>query len=55
MSDMRYREFTLRGRVYSGNESHARHSVYWSIGASPYDSDILIDEIQIEGEDEPAN
>lgn len=50
--EMAYRSFVMRGRVYSGNESHARHSVYWAINSSPYDTDILIDDIEIETERE---
>lgn len=50
-TEMKYRHFVIRGRVYSGNESHAAHTVYWAIGNSEADSDILIDDIQIAEED----
>lgn len=55
MSDeMAFREFVVRGRVYSGNTSHARHSVYWALENSVQSDEILIDEIKIEGENQNA-
>ena len=52
MTEMKFREFVIRGKVYSGNESHAEHSVYWAIRNSEADSDILISDIEItEGEE----
>jgi hypothetical protein len=52
MTEMKFREFVIRGKVYSGNDSHARHSVYWAIRNSEADSDILISDIEItEGEE----
>lgn len=50
MSEMKNREFVIRGKVFSGSDDHAKHSVFWAIRNSEFDSDIFIDEIQIEGE-----
>lgn len=49
-NEMAYREFTVRGRVYSGNESHAKHGVYWAIANSDEAERFLIDEVTVEGE-----
>lgn len=46
-NEMAYREFVVRGRVYSGNETHAKHSVYWSLANSEWSDQILIDGIEI--------
>jgi hypothetical protein len=43
-----HREFTVTGRIYSPNESVAKHRVYWAIANSEYQEDFLIDEITIE-------
>ena len=43
-----YRSFVIEGKVYSANESHAAHTVYWAIGNSEADSSILIKDLQIE-------
>jgi len=51
-NEMTFREFTIRGTVYSGNSSHAEHTVYWAIRNSASDGSILIDEIIIEDEEE---
>lgn len=42
-----YRTFTITGKVLSGSDSHAEHSVYWAIRNSEYDPDILITQITI--------
>jgi urease accessory protein UreH len=46
-TEMQYRDFTVTGRVYSGNKSHAKHSVYWAIRNSEQGNEILIDNIKI--------
>jgi hypothetical protein len=46
-----YREFTITGKVYSGNESHAEWLLYWAIRNSEADSEILIDKITIGGKE----
>lgn len=51
--DWRFRTFTISGKVYSGNESHARHTVYWALRNSEADSEILIEELAV-GEDSSA-
>jgi hypothetical protein len=51
-NEMTFREFTIRGTVYSGNASHAEHTVYWAIRNSDSDSAIMIEEITIEAEEE---
>ena len=43
-----YRPFVIRGRVYSGNESHAAHVAYWAMANSESDDSLLIDHIEIE-------
>lgn len=45
--DMQFREFNVRGLVYSGNENHARHSVYWALVNSEQSDQFLINEIEI--------
>jgi hypothetical protein len=45
---MAYREFTVKGRIYSPNESVAKHRVYWAIQNSEYQDEFLIDDITIE-------
>lgn len=45
--EMKYREFVVRGRVYSGNESHATHTVYWALADSSNEP-VLIEQIAIE-------
>jgi len=46
-SDMKYREFTITGRVYSGSDDHAKHLAFWAIRNSEHDSEILIDTLEI--------
>ena len=50
MSEMKNREFVIRGKVFSGSEQHAKHSLFWAIRNSEFDGDIFIDEIKLEGE-----
>lgn len=45
---MTYRDFTITGRVYSGNESHAKHLVYWAIRNSETEEDVIIHSVTIE-------
>jgi len=45
--EMQFRTFVVRGRVYSGNRSHAKHSIYWALADSGWSDEILIDEITI--------
>lgn len=45
--EMGYRDFTVTGRVYSGNNNHAEHIVYWAIRNSEHDSDVIIHSVQI--------
>lgn len=48
---MKYRDFTITGRIYGPNESVAKHNVYWALRNSEYDDQILINEISIGGEE----
>lgn len=52
--EMKYREFTVRGRVYSGNRSHATHTIYWALAEQRRRSgyDVLIDDIVIQNGEE---
>jgi len=50
-TEKKYRSFVMRGRVYSGNESHAAHTVYWAHANGEAAGDILIDDIQITEEE----
>jgi hypothetical protein len=45
--EMKFREFIVRGRVYSPNESVANHRVYWAIRNSEHEDVILIDEVNV--------
>jgi len=45
-----YRSFTITGKVLSGNNSHAHHSLFWAIRNSEWDSEIMIDSIEVEGD-----
>jgi hypothetical protein len=45
-------EFVIRGKVFAGNESHAKHSLFWAIRNSEWDGEIFIDEIYIEREND---
>ena len=45
--EMTYRDFTITGRVYSGNESHAEHLVYWAIRNSETEEDVIIHSVTI--------
>lgn len=47
--DNKYREFVIKGRVYSPNDSVAKHRVYWAINDSEYQDEILIDEVNVSG------
>lgn len=47
---MKYRRFSVSGKIYSPNESVARHHIFWALRNSEYDDQILIDETIIEGE-----
>jgi hypothetical protein len=42
-----FRHFTVTGKVYSGNASHAKHSIYWALRNSQYDDELLIDTVEI--------
>jgi hypothetical protein len=44
---MAYREFTVTGKIYSPNESVAKHRVYWAIANSEHQDEFLIDEVTI--------
>lgn len=48
--EMKFRAFTITGAVYSGNEDHAKHTLFWAIRNSAADTEILLKEINIEGE-----
>lgn len=50
MSEMKNREFVIRGKVFSDSEQHAEHSLFWAIRNSEFDADIFIDEIRVERE-----
>jgi len=52
MSEMKNRQFVIRGKVFSGSEEHAKHSVFWAIRNSEFDRDIFIDDIEIEGKND---
>ena len=45
---MAYREFTVKGKIYSPNESVAKHRVYWAIANSENQDEFLIGDIIIE-------
>jgi hypothetical protein len=45
---MAYREFTITGKIYSPNESVAKHRVYWAIANSEHQDEFLIEDITIE-------
>jgi hypothetical protein len=47
--EMKFREFVVRGRVYSPNQSVANHRVYWAIANSEHQDDFLIDEVFVAG------
>ncbi len=47
-----YRKFVITGKVLSGNNSHAHHSLFWAIRNSEWDSEIVIDGITVEGDRE---
>ena len=46
--EMKYREFTVTGKIYSPNESVAKHRVYWAIRNSENEGEFLIGNITIE-------
>ena len=50
MSDMENRKFVITGKVFSGSDEHAHHSLFWAIRNSEWDGEIAIEEIKIEGE-----
>lgn len=45
---MRFYTFTVQGKVYAGNEAHAKHSVYWALRNSEYDDELLEINVEIE-------
>lgn len=45
--DWKYREFTITGKIYSGNDSHAHHQLFWALRNSESDSAILINDITV--------
>jgi len=45
--EMGYRKFTVTGKIYSPNESVAKHRVYWAIANSAHEHEFLIGEITI--------
>lgn len=47
---MKNREFVIRGKVFSGSDKHAEHSLFWAIRNSEFDGEIYIDKITIERE-----
>lgn len=47
MSEMEFREVTIKARVYSGSDDHAKHEVFWALTESEHMDFILIDEIKI--------
>jgi len=54
-SEMAFRDFVVTGRVYSGNESHASHTIFWALTNSDHNDEILIQNIKInEGENQNA-
>ena len=46
-SGMEYREFVITGKVWSGSNEQAKHSLFWSIRNSEWDSEIEIEQIKI--------
>lgn len=46
--EWKYRTFTITGKVYSPNESVAKHRAYWSIADSEYQDHFLIESVEIE-------
>ena len=45
--EMTYRDFTVTGRVYSGNNNHAEWVLYWAIRNSEHDENIIIHSVEI--------
>lgn len=45
---MKFREFTVTGKIYSPNPSVAKHRVYWAIRNSENEGEFLIGDITIE-------
>ena len=45
--EMSYREFIIRGKVYSPNASVAKHRVYWAISDSQYEDEIIISDVEV--------
>jgi hypothetical protein len=50
MSDMKNRTFVITGKVFSGSDKNAEHSLFWALRNSEFDGEIFIDEIKIEGD-----
>lgn len=44
---MKYRNFTITGKIYGPNESVAKHNIFWALRNSEYDSEILIDSVDV--------
>jgi len=49
--DFKYRAFTITGKVYSPNESVAKHIVYWSLDEGDNMNEIIIESVTIENGD----
>ena len=45
--EMSYREFIIRGKVYSPNASVAKHRVYWAMSDSQYEDEIIISDVEV--------
>lgn len=43
---MAYRTVTMKARVYSGSDGHAKHTVYWAL--QDLEHDVLIDSLEVE-------
>lgn len=50
--EMKFREFVVRGKVYSGSRDHAKHTVYWSLNSEENGDIFLIEEIQVVDDDD---